>query len=174
MTTRTFNADDSSHDFYKILRRDMIHHGFKYVEGLNVDHHRFDPTGTCRKGGLYFSDKEHIIRFLEYGTTIANVNLPKDARVVQEDYYKWKADKIILSNIQPIEDWEMWNDSKFCLTAVHQSNRVILQFVKKQTPKICLAAVRQDGLALQFVKDQTPEICLAAVRQDEDALQYVK
>lgn len=40
-----------------------------------------------------------------------------------------------------------------------------LQFVKEQTPEICLAAVEDIGLALDFVKEQTPEICLAAVQQ---------
>jgi hypothetical protein len=48
-----------------------------------------------------------------------------------------------------------------------------LQYVKDQTPEICLEAVKQDGHALQYVKDQTPEICLEAVKQDGHALQYV-
>ena len=46
--------------------------------------------------------------------------------------------------------------------------------MKEQTPDICMAAVRQNGLALQFVKEQTPDICMAAVRQNAMALQYVK
>ena len=49
-----------------------------------------------------------------------------------------------------------------------------LQFVKRQTLKICLAAVKQDGYALEYVKDQTPELCLEAVKQDGSALQFVK
>jgi len=39
---------------------------------------------------------------------------------------------------------------------------------------MCLAAVRQNGLALQYVKEQIEEICLAAVKQNGLALQYVK
>ena len=35
-----------------------------------------------------------------------------------------------------------------------------LQYVKEQTPEICLEAVKQDGYALRYVKKQTPEICL--------------
>ena len=33
-----------------------------------------------------------------------------------------------------------------------------MQFVKEQTPEICLAAVKQNIFALKFVKEQTPEI----------------
>jgi hypothetical protein len=48
-----------------------------------------------------------------------------------------------------------------------------LQYVKEQTPEICLAAVKQNGYVLQYVKEQTPEICLTAVKEDSYALQYV-
>ncbi len=36
-----------------------------------------------------------------------------------------------------------------------------------------LKKVKQNGHALQYVKEQTPEICLEAVREDGHALQYV-
>ena len=61
---------------------------------------------------------------------------------------------------------------EICLAAVTQNGRA-LKFVKEQTPEICIAAVKQDGLALQFVKEQTPEICLAAVMRNRDALACV-
>ena len=49
-----------------------------------------------------------------------------------------------------------------------------LEYVKDQTPEICLAAVQQNGWALQYVKKQTPEICLAAVRKEPEVLKLVK
>ena len=49
-----------------------------------------------------------------------------------------------------------------------------LEYVKDQTPEICLAAVKENGLALKYVKDQTPEICMAAVTQNGYALEYVQ
>jgi hypothetical protein len=49
-----------------------------------------------------------------------------------------------------------------------------LSWFNRQTPELCLAAVRQNGLALQYVKDQTPEICLEAVRRNGSALQYIE
>ena len=37
-----------------------------------------------------------------------------------------------------------------------------------------LQKVKRDGWALEFVKEQTPEICLAAVNSSEYALRFVK
>lgn len=39
----------------------------------------------------------------------------------------------------------------------------LLEYVEKQTPEICLAAVENNGRALQYVKKQTPKICLAVM-----------
>ncbi|MDB4590943.1 DUF4116 domain-containing protein [Flavobacteriaceae bacterium] len=44
----------------------------------------------------------------------------------------------------------------------------------EQTDKICLAGVKQNGLAIQFVLNQTEEIALAAVEQNEKAYYYVE
>ena len=49
-----------------------------------------------------------------------------------------------------------------------------LEFVKNQTPEICLAAVQQSAYALVYVKEQTPELCSVAIRQNSDALKFVR
>jgi hypothetical protein len=51
---------------------------------------------------------------------------------------------------------------------------LVLEYVKEQTPGICMAAVSQNGYALQHVKEQTPEICLVAVSDCGRFLRYVK
>lgn len=43
-----------------------------------------------------------------------------------------------------------------------------------QTPEICLAAVKQNGVALKFVRNQTPELCMMAVEQYGFMLCYVR
>ena len=48
-----------------------------------------------------------------------------------------------------------------------------LQFVKEQTPEICLAAVKNHEMALKFVKKQTVDICLAAVQHNGSCLRFV-
>ena len=158
--------------FYKILRKDLIHHGFTYQLGLNVDSQPFQPERECQ-GGLYFSDLEHIAEYLTYGDLVARVALPPDARWIQEEPGKFKADRILLSDIQPWREWDLWNDATFVQQALKQ-NGLHLQYVRHQTPKLCLTAVQQNGYALQYVKDQTPQICLAAVQENGGALRYVK
>ena len=63
-----------------------------------------------------------------------------------------------------------------CLHAMQHSlmHEVLLKWIHKQTPAICLAAVQNNGHALQHVRKQTPEICLAAVQNNGHALQHVR
>ena len=46
---------------------------------------------------------------------------------------------------------EDWNDSEYCLMVVRENPRN-LEFVKNQTPEICLEAVKRDGYSLEYVK----------------------
>lgn len=86
--------------YYKILRSDMTHHGFKYQEGLNIDTESFDETPDCG-GGLFFSDVQNILSFVNYGKLIAEIEVPDGTKIVQvED--KYKAHAIVLKNIKPI------------------------------------------------------------------------
>ena len=158
--------------FFKILSKDLNHNDFQYKEGLNIDTVPFNPQGDCEPGGLYFTDKEHILDYIYYGTLIADVLLPEDAKVYKSGN-NWKADKIFLLDIRPIEDFVSTLAWREILKSVKQ-NGLILRYVQLQTPKICLEAVKQYGHTLQFVKEQTPEICLEAVKQDGHALRFVK
>lgn len=45
---------------------------------------------------------------------------------------------------------------------------------EKQTPEICLLAVKKDWRALEFVKEQTNEMCMVALEQNPKAVQYFK
>lgn len=89
--------------FYKVINEYRKHHGFQYQDGLNIDTVPFDPTGSCRPGGLYYS-KEDIFAFLDYGVYIVEVDIPEDAKTYAEIYgldgdpTKWKSDKIIIKN----------------------------------------------------------------------------
>lgn len=49
-----------------------------------------------------------------------------------------------------------------------------LQWVKEQTPEVCMAAVKKNGEVLKYVIEQTYEVCSAAVTQNRGALQYVE
>lgn len=85
----------------KFLQNSLVHHGFQYRAGLNVDTVPFDATGECRPGGLYFTTTQHARVWAHMGSLVADVELPADAQIYCEPCgTKFKADKIILSNIR--------------------------------------------------------------------------
>ncbi len=148
--------------------------------------------GHLDDGPYYFSDRENIAKFLAAGDWIAQVTIPEDVEIVRHDDYM-KADRIILSDVQPIQDWEAWSDPEFCAAAVKQNiaalkfikvpsvlleavkeNASALYLIEHQTDEICLAAVQENGMSLQFVKRQTDEICRAAVENTAYALKFVQ
>ena len=49
----------------------------------------------------------------------------------------------------------------------------LLEFISEQTPELCLAAVKSDGMTLRFVRKQTKEICDAAVASNPEAAQFI-
>jgi hypothetical protein len=192
---------DRTKTYYKCLRQDLTHHGFKYQVGLNVDTIAFNPTGSCQPGGLYFTDKENLHEYFNHGYLIADIRIPKDAKVYQDpEEYKWKADKIEILSITPrcfhsiFNSYEYWlgvvqkkgyaleftpeefKDHYICLIAVRKSgyamNFVPLEFKTKELYKV---ALQDDGCYLMNVPEELKDldICLVAVRQDGLALQFV-
>ena len=91
--------------YYKVLNQELNHHGFQYVENaLNVDTLKFNPSGECESGGLYFT-REDIFNFLKFGIYLCEVTIPEDAKVYENPgpIIKWKADKIILGEKKKID-----------------------------------------------------------------------
>ena len=89
-----------NYQYLKITNKEENHYGFQYQDGLNILIEPFSMTGSCVKGGLYFTIKEHIHKFYSYGTNIRIVELPEsdsDFLIVKDpDADKWRANKIIL------------------------------------------------------------------------------
>ena len=77
-------------------------------------------------------------------------------------------ESLLLANKIAIEKMHTENDVNVYYTPVGLgmtpicSNTIgrTLSHVDVQTPEICLAAVRQNGYASQYVKKQTPKICV--------------
>jgi hypothetical protein len=70
--------------YYKLLRKDLCHHGFQYKLGLNVDTVPFNPSGSCEAGGLYFTDMAHLHLFDMFGDLIGEIEVPADAQIYKE------------------------------------------------------------------------------------------
>ena len=80
---------------------------FPYHLGANSlaeTHETFDPVPCCGPGGLYFTDIEHILEYLECGDKICEIRIPGDAQVVCVEGTKYKADKIEILSIDPLLD----------------------------------------------------------------------
>jgi hypothetical protein len=162
--------------FYKLLNEQMCHHGFQYVSGLNIDHLPFKPEGQCQAGGLFFTDVEHIrIWMRDEWPLIADVTLPFDALVYPEPCgTKWKADRLVLSNIRLFRDFLNEQPDTVLLTIMRDREREIFTQLKAPSTAVCLAAVSAWGYLLHRVPKQTDEICLAAVKQHWMALSLVQ
>lgn len=57
--------------------------------------------------------------------------------------------------------------------AVVTKDGLNIQYLKYNTPAVCMAAVKQNGEAIQFIRDRTPELCRAAVEQNPMAIKYI-
>jgi hypothetical protein len=107
MTGSEFNEKYGDKEYFKLTCEDNVHNGFTFKEGLNEDVLEFDPAPTCMPGGLYFTDRDNIITWVEYGYKVMHwvwdVSIPDDAKVVVMDN-KAKCDKFIITNKRCI--WE--------------------------------------------------------------------
>lgn len=97
--------------YFKVLNKDMNHHNFQYVEGLNKDTIPFREKGLCVPGGLHFTVSKYIYDFYEYGIYVCEVTLPtneKDFKIVQVSVDKFKANMIILG-----KPYSLFDDDTF-------------------------------------------------------------
>jgi hypothetical protein len=139
----------------------ITHHKFQYKIGLNED------TDSCELGGLYFTTKEHINEYLEYGLNVALLELCKDAKFyIEPNRISFKTNKFIIKEILP-------QTEELCKIAVKQ-NPFLLHYVTNQTEELCKLAVQKYGRSLKFVTNQTEELCKLAVLENPSALQFVK
>ena len=56
--------------FYKLTNPSENHNGLQFKDGLIEDHMPFDPKHNCSSGGIYFTNEEHIVRWVRKGDDI--------------------------------------------------------------------------------------------------------
>jgi len=193
---KQFNELNTNTKFYKFMYDDLKHYNFEYKIGLNINTEQFDPSTSGK--GLYFCCESqcHLYWHL-YGTKLASVQIPDDARVHvgQNDF---KTDRLIITDIVDFYDVA----DSFWINNIILNNGYALQFIKdptnltteicglavKENPttlryvpinlmteEICVSAVERDGLTLEYTKHlMTYEMCLIAVKQNSLALIHVK
>lgn len=96
----------SNTKLYKITNPEENHYGFQYHDGLNIDHNKFNSSGSCVSGGLYFTTINSICDFFGYGCWLRKITLPfnnpKLRYVKDPDGNKWRANMVILETKYPL------------------------------------------------------------------------
>lgn len=167
-----FNKLLNGKKLYKLVHDDHKHHNFKYKLGLNIDTLKFDPSGECSGGGLYFTTLEYLFDYYLFHYFVYEIEIPNDSKVYIEEK-KFKSNKIILKNKKNISDFFDGLDEKTIIQII-KNNGLLLKYIKNQTNKICLEAVKNNCYAFEYVKNQTEEISLEAIKQNCFLLKYVK
>ena len=94
--------------YFKITNEKENHNGYQYKDGLNILDKPFEKTGSCVRGGLYFTDAQNIHKFYHYGTNLRIIKLPIDDpefKMVKDPANdKWRANKIILCEKYSLND----------------------------------------------------------------------
>lgn len=160
-------GNSEQYKLVKLTNEIEVHNGYKFKNGLNIDTNHFHPFGSCQSGGIYFIFAKNMDNWISYNNKnmvyYRFVIIPDDAQVYIENG-KFKTNKLILSEKKNLLDYNF---------SLIENNVKLLKYYK-QTVKICLKAVKRNGLALKYVNNQTREICLKAVWNNWCALKYVK
>ena len=148
------------HKAVKLLHGNMIHYDFVWKEGLNVLKEPFNSEPGCGPGGLYYCEAQNVDEHIQYiePRLIADVTIPPGVRTVAMAT-KSKSDKVVLSNIRPIDEWSAFDDEEFLDSYMDFANIP----ESKRSEKIYLAAVKDAGYALSHVPEdkRKKDICLA-------------
>ena len=100
--------------YYKITNQNETHNGFKYQDGFIILKEKFnnDENASCVLGGFYFTTKEFIHEFYEYGIYLREIELPTndpEFKIVKDpSENKWRANKISLGNKYSLSDPEIY------------------------------------------------------------------
>ncbi len=186
-----------AHLLYKLMRPNMIHFDFEYIEGINEFQGRFDAD--AEKNGLFFCCFNDIPRWLHLSDDIEfvwKVDLLEDSKVYTYNH-KMKTNKMRIRDPVPLLEFIEANFAADYLTECNVANlkftmkeqRLLLDEISSREKyylinaimarrilmnDICLKCVQVDGTLLQYVIHQLPHICIAAINQNPRAFEFCK
>ncbi len=136
-----------------------------YKLGVNAipDYVEFEPSESGGNGYSFYelAFVQKWIHLYPNGL-VFEVRVPEDAEIKKYSKSNYKASSIHISNGIEISEFV----SKYSREdAFIQEDGKYLKYIKNQTPKLCIRAIKDRISALQYVIDQTPEICVEAVKE---------
>jgi hypothetical protein len=172
MTGKKFKELYPDKLFYKITNELECHNNFQYKDGLNEDIIKFNPSGKCESGGLYFAELNDIAYWIDYGVNIRRVVILDDSLVYIEEK-KFKTNKFYLNKKISLVNFEYLHNYDFCKLAVYKYSYV-LQYIINQTDELCKLAIEKNPYVLRHIINQTDELCKLAIEKNPYVLEYVK
>lgn len=187
--------------FCKMLNINLNHQYFQYNVGENIDTISFDPSGSCKSGGLYFTTFDYISEFYGHGIYIATIKLCEDANFyIDPEGKKYKTDKFIIEKYElpqtyHFTEWDTWTIINYINNAIHtigvsidtrkdicinavKARCNVFKHIRKefQTLEMCLDVIKEKIFMFEYVnKDlQTAEMCLNVVKSDINLFKYVR
>ena len=105
MTGHEFNQLYPNVQLRKQISSDLNMKNFQYKIGQNTDTNKFKTDCQCCPGGLYFSTKDHIREFLEFGPDRYKITIPDDekVKVYIESKEKAKASSLIIKKMNIVD-----------------------------------------------------------------------
>ena len=94
--------------YYKITNETENHHGLQYHTGRVVDIIPFNdnPEKSCVPGGIYFTDKDHILNFGSYGPWVRPLTIPEGVEVILDhEGDKFRAHEVDMLERIPLEEF---------------------------------------------------------------------
>lgn len=94
--------------YYKVTNQEENHNGLQYHTGRVVDPLPFNdnPKASCVPGGIYFTDKDHLLRFGDYGPWVRPLTIPAGVKVVLDpDGDKFRAHEVEMIDRIPMEEF---------------------------------------------------------------------
>jgi hypothetical protein len=128
---------------WKILKKSKEHNGHNYSIGLNKDAKKFDPSGNCKEGGMYFASTNvlHFTFLYDDIATVHRVYTYPDSQVYHEKG-KSKTDKFWLGegfDLSSTSTWEMMAANGVdvlipsCKWAAKMGNLPVVEFLVKKS-----------------------------------------
>ena len=94
--------------YYKLTNETENHHGLQYHTGRVVDIIPFNDNQekSCVPGGIYFTDKDHILEFGGYGPWVRPLTIPEGVEVILDpDGNKFRAHEVEMQERIPLEEF---------------------------------------------------------------------
>ena len=141
--------------YFKITNESENHHGLQYHDGLIEDILPFQKEGSCVPGGIYFTLVKYIPRFLNYGIWIREVQIPEDAKMVQDpEGEKWRASKVILGSRKDLREVETWKYLVQQGVDIHADNDLVLRYLASNGHLEVLKYLVQQGVDIRANNDE--------------------